>query len=67
MKNERMKIRLFYLTALVLAACGTTDNKNEAENYPTYDTTEQTDHINDSSGRNMNTEGELRHNRDEQD
>ena len=26
---------------LVLAACGTTDNKNEVEHYPTYDTNQK--------------------------
>jgi hypothetical protein len=52
---------------LALTSCGTTDNKNEVENYPTYDTTETTDHINDSSGRTQSSEGNLRHNTDHEE
>ena len=59
------KILLGSAFVILIAACGTNDNKNEVENYPTYDTAKTTDHINDStSSQDMQSEGDLRHNID---
>ena len=50
---------------LLLAGCGAQDDKNEAENYPTYDTTKTPAHMNDStSSQDIQSEGDLRHNID---
>ncbi len=59
------KTLLWPVLAMIIASCGTNDNKNEAENYPTYDTAKVTEHINDStSSQDIQSEGDLRHNID---
>ena len=64
LKKEMKRIMLLPLAAFLMA-CGANDNKNDNGNYPTYDTTQAPMHINDStSGRNMQNQGDLRHNID---
>lgn len=63
-KNVMKKLICIIAFAPLLFACGANDNKNEVENYPTYDTLEGTEHINDSARRSMDSEGEIRHNVD---
>jgi hypothetical protein len=62
-KTPMKKFLTFFALCIVLGACGTHDNKNEVESYPTYDTTRRTDHINDSvSSDGMRSGGNLRNN-----
>jgi hypothetical protein len=56
---------LIFTSALGISACGARDDKNETENYPTYDTTRQANTINDSSNAQQHGEGNLRHNIDD--
>jgi hypothetical protein len=64
-KTLMNRLLMFFALGLALAACGTHDNKNEVENYPTYDTAQRTEHINDSvSSDGMRSGGNLRNNID---
>jgi hypothetical protein len=48
---------------LTFSECATKDTKNEVENYPTYDTTQKMETINDTiSDEGAYGEGEDRHN-----
>ena len=59
------KYCLAVAVALLTFACGAGDDKNEAENYPTYDTTNEVNTINDTTtSGDMRSEGELRFNID---
>lgn len=57
--------KILFLAALaanLLLACGQKDNKNEAEPYPTYDTTQTMERINDpdsTSPPNQNGQGDM--------
>ena len=63
-------IIIFFVSCLV-GACGNNNkteepNLKETENYPTYDTTQKPDRINDSvSDGGMRSGGDLRHNVDD--
>ena len=62
--------KTFILSGLVLAlcACGARDDKNETENYPTYDTTEKMEKINDPKNDSaQHGSGNLRHNINDHD
>jgi hypothetical protein len=60
-----MQKALLVTLILLFAACGANDQKNEAENYPTYDTSDVPLHVNDSTAsQDMQGEGGLRHNID---
>jgi hypothetical protein len=49
----------------VFCSCGARDDKNQVENYPTYDdTSRKADAVNDSSNASQHGEGNLRHNVD---
>jgi hypothetical protein len=51
------------LVLCVLTSCGARDNKNEAESYPTYDTTEKAEEKNYTKNPEAdNAQGDLRHN-----
>ena len=60
------KLTIIFLAPflMLLASCGARDDKNKEENYPTYDTTDQTNIINDSSNAEQHGEGGLRYNLD---
>jgi hypothetical protein len=47
-ENTDMKNTLYTFSAILLlfTSCGTKDNKNETEHYPTYDTTQKMENIN---------------------
>jgi hypothetical protein len=62
--NFRYTLLLLAFTA-VLCSCGARDDKNQVENYPTYDdTAKKVDAVNDSSNASQHGEGEIRHNVD---
>jgi hypothetical protein len=67
-KPDMKKISILFLATVfvTLVSCGTRDDKNEVENYPSYDTTDKPARINDSSAAEQHGEGELRHNIDDQ-
>ncbi len=43
------------LAALAMSSCGAKDNKNEVENYPTYDTTANMENINNGTPENSSS------------
>jgi len=59
--------RILITTATLLAvACGgARDDKNEVENYPTYDTTRKPNTVNDSTSGTQHEGGNPRHNIDD--
>ena len=46
---DMRKLILVAAVGALAFACGARDNKNKAENYPTYDTSQATNRINDSA------------------
>ncbi len=62
--NFKYTLLLFAFTA-ALCSCGARDDKNQVENYPTYnDTARKTDAVNDSDNASQTGAGNLRHNVD---
>jgi hypothetical protein len=54
-----------FIVVPLLTGCGTKDTKNEAENYPTYDTTQKMENLNNAKNdTSQATEGDMRHNID---
>jgi hypothetical protein len=63
------KIFMTVAVCCLMSSCGNSDkphnDSKQTENYPTYDTTNKPDHINDSVSKGgMRSGGDLRHNVD---